>query len=74
MHNELRGLRSMRMYAAFKMALFCHLRARLEGSVVIILGVGYWRGYRLVISEGRPMDALAVIEADREPRPVAGLN
>lgn len=39
-----------RMYAAFKVAL-CHLRARLDGSGVSIVNVGYRRGYRLVIGK-----------------------
>lgn len=39
------------MYSAFKVGL-CHLRARLKGSGISIVNVGYRRGFRLVINEG----------------------
>ncbi len=42
------GPSATQMYRAFKVAL-CRLRARLEGSGISIVNVGYRRGYRLVI-------------------------
>jgi hypothetical protein len=46
-------------------------RAQSQSQTV---GIGYRKGYRLVISQRRSMDALAVIEATSEARRASGLN